>query len=405
MSFFSHVETGASDPILGLNTAFKEDPSPNKVNLGVGAYRTDEGKPLVLSAVKKAERIILESPKFDKEYLGIEGLVEFNKACASIIFGQELAQSFGGRLVSAQSISGTGAVRIGFEFIKTFLPQSAVYLPEPTWPNHKAMLQAAGVAVKEYRYYDRATNTLNFSGMCEDLKNAPEKSVILLHACAHNPTGLDPSLEQWNQLADLIKQRNLVPFFDCAYQGFASGNLDKDASAIRLFAQKGLEMFLCQSFAKNMGLYGERAGCFHLLCADSGIAAAVSSQVKRIIRPMYSSPPKHGAEVVFTILSQPELKHDWETELKAMADRIGTMRIQLYEALIQRKTPGEWGHMLTQIGMFSYTGLKVEQVNSLIKDHHIYLTSDGRISIAGLNSKNLNYVADSIHAVCQASKL
>jgi len=267
------------------------------------------------------------------------------------------------------------------------------------------MLQAAGVAYKEYRYYDRATNALNFHGFCEDLRNAPEKSVFLLHACAHNPTGLDPSFEQWKELAKLIKEKNHVTFFDSAYQGFATGNLDKDATAVRYFAEQGMEMFVCQSFAKNMGLYGERVGCFHILCADQKIAASVSSQVKRIVRPMYSNPPKHGSEIVYTILSQPELRKEWEEELKGMADRINTMRNSLHQALVNRKTPGEWGHMLTQIGMFSFTGLNGDQVNSLIKDYHIYLTSDGRISIAGLNSKNLDYVADSIHAVVTKSKL
>jgi len=399
MSFFSHIETAPPDAILGLNTAFKEDPSPTKVNLGVGAYRTEEGKPFILSSVKKAEKIIYDSPKFDKEYLGIEGLVDFNKATATLIFGEELMKTLGPRISSSQSISGTGAVRLGFEFVKKYFPQSAVYIPNPSWGNHKFMLQTVGIACKQYRYYDNATNSLDFRGLCEDLRAAPEKSVILLHACAHNPTGLDPSIEQWKEIAQLMKEKNHITFFDCAYQGFASGDLNKDATSVRLFAEQGLELFVCQSFAKNMGLYGERAGCFHILCNDENIVNTVSSQVKRIIRPMYSNPPKHGAEIVYTILSQPELRKEWEQELKGMADRINTMRTQLYEALMKRNTPGQWGHILTQIGMFSFTGLNGNQVASLIKDYHIYLTSDGRISIAGLNSKNLDYVADSIKAV------
>jgi len=289
--------------------------------------------------------------------------------------------------------------------VKRYLPNATVYLPEPTWANHKAMLQAAGVPQKDYRYYDRTTNSLNFSGMVEDLKSAPEGSVFLLHACAHNPTGLDPTLEQWEEIAKTIREKRHVTFFDSAYQGFATGNLDKDAAPVRLFANHGMEMFVCQSFAKNMGLYGERAGCFHLLCSDEKFVAPALSQIKRIVRATYSSPPKHGAEIVYTVLSTPELRAEWEKELKGMADRINLMRNKLHDALIQRKTPGEWKHMLTQIGMFSFTGLKVEQVNTLIKEYHIYLTSDGRISIAGLNSKNIDYVADSIDACVRNSKL
>jgi aspartate aminotransferase len=407
MSFFSQIELAPPDPILGLNIAFREDPSPKKVNLGVGAYRTDEGKPFILSAVAKAEKYLLESGKFDKEYLGIEGFTDFNKLCASLLFGEDFYTPNSKRLVSCQALSGTGALRLGLEFIKKFFPNgTTVYLPEPTWGNHKLMLQTVGLAGKDYRYYDRSTNSINLNGMLEDLRNAPSGSVVLLHACAHNPTGLDPTIDQWKQIAAVMKEKRHITFFDSAYQGFASGSLDKDAAAVRYFASEGFEMFVSQSFAKNMGLYGERAGCFHIVCHGEKEANCSMSQLKRIVRANYSNPPKHGAEIVYVVLSNPDLRAEWERELKMMSERINAMRVKLHQALVDRKTPGEWGHMLKQIGMFSFTGLSSDQVASLIKDYHIYMTSDGRISIAGLNSKNLDYVADSIHAVVVAqSKL
>jgi len=396
---FAHVPQGPVDPILGLNVAFKADPSPNKINLGVGAYRTEDGKTLVLSAVKKAEQKIL-SENYNKEYLPIEGFAPFNVEAAKLLFG-DFAKTNSKRIVSVQALSGTGSLKIGAEFIHKFLPDATVYIPDPTWPNHRNVFTTSYVPVKTYRYYKAGSTNpaeqLDFQGLCEDIKNAPPRSVFILHACAHNPTGVDPSEDQWKTIAKLIKAGNHFPFFDCAYQGFASGDLDRDAFAIRYFAEQGFEMFAAQSFAKNFGLYGERIGAFHAVVADPNVVEPTLSQLKLIIRAFYSSPPMHGALIVQIILSDPELCDEWKRELKEMSGRIYSMRQQLYEKL---KSKGiDWPHVLTQIGMFSFTGLTVKQCSVLTSKHHIYLTSNGRISLPGLSSKTVPILADAIEDV------
>jgi len=301
------------------------------------------------------------------------------------------------RLAITQSISGTGALRIGTAFLARHYPGAkTIYLPAPTWGNHIPISKDSGLEVKTYKYFDKKTVGLDFEGMKADIKAAPEGSIILLHACAHNPTGVDPTDAQWKELSDLMKEKKHFSFFDMAYQGFASGDILKDAFAVRYFVEQGHQILLCQSFAKNLGLYGERVGAISFVTADSEEKARVDSQLKIIIRPLYSNPPIHGARLVSAILGSPELKEQWLGEVKGMADRIIAMREKLYNTLVELKTPGEWGHIKSQIGMFSFTGLKPEQVDALAEKAHIYLTRDGRISMAALNESNVEYFAESV---------
>jgi len=334
------------------------------------------------------------SGKFNKEYLPIDGPADFYTVSQKVLFGDTVA-THGDKLVSVQALSGTGALRIGMEFIKRFFPTgTTVYISDPTWPNHKNICTAVNIPWKNYRYYSRQQNALDFSGLLEDIAGAPDRSVILLHVCAHNPTGMDPTPEQWDEIADLLKKKNHVPFFDCAYQGFASGDLDKDSEPLKKFVRRGFECFVSQSFAKNFGLYGERVGTLTVVAADAKVVKPLRSQLKAIIRANYSSPPAHGAYVTQVVLSDPALLAEWKEELKGMAGRIYDMRVKLFEALQQRGV--HWPHVMKQIGMFSYTGLTPDQVQILIQQHHIYLTGDGRISLAGLSTKTVPILADAI---------
>ena len=348
--------------------------------------------------------MLAQNPKEDKEYLDISGLKQFCELSANLILGSEFVQANASRIASCQSISGTGAVRLGADFLGRFWPVKVVYSSNPTWGNHKAIFNACGIEYREYRYWDNKTLGLDEAGFLEDLEKAPEGSIILLHACAHNPTGLDPTPAQWAKIAGVIRRKKHLPFFDSAYQGFASGDLDRDASTVRYFAKEGFEMVIAQSYAKNFGLYAERAGCISVVCSTPAAATAASSQLKAIVRPMYSNPPKHGAIIVQTVLSDPALFQEWRENLRTMAGRIHAMRESLYNALKALGTPGDWSHIVTQIGMFSYTGLQEHQVKRLVDEYHIYLLSNGRISMAGVNSKNVNYLAESISTVVKASQ-
>jgi len=396
-STWSNVPAGPPDPILGVTEAFKADKDPRKINLGVGAYRDGDGKPYVLNSVKKAEDLLRASNP-DKEYLPITGLPELTKSATQLAYGVDSVPFKTKSIATTQSISGTGALRIGGAFFARFYPHSkAIYLPVPSWGNHTPIFRDSGLEVRGYRYFDKKTVGLDFEGLKEDLKNAPEQSIVLLHACAHNPTGVDPTPAQWKEISDIVKERKLFPFFDMAYQGFASGSTDRDALAVRLFVSEGHQIALAQSFAKNMGLYGERAGAFSLTAADPDEKARVESQLKIVIRPMYSNPPLHGARIANAILSNPGLYGEWEAEVKGMAERIISMRERLYNELTHtHKTPGEWGHIKSQIGMFSFTGLTSPQTKALAERAHIYMTADGRISMAGLNGKNIDYFAESV---------
>lgn len=399
---FAHITEAPADEIFKTGIMYRADKDPRKVDLGVGAYRTDDGQPLVLNIVKKAEAIVAANKSLNHEYLGIDGEQAFIKVARDLMFGKDSKATASGRVVTVQSLSGTGSLRLGFEFVARYLPKgTTVYYSKPTWGNHLTVFatSGAGLASKPYRYWDQKNRKLDINGMLEDLKNAPERSVILLHACAHNPTGVDPTKEQWKQIAAVCKERNHIPYFDSAYQGFATGSLEDDAWSIRYFTEEGFEMFASQSFAKNFGLYNERIGTCSIVTKDAETAKKVLSQMKMVIRPMYSNPPAHGARVVTTILSDPTLFNEWKVELEAMSGRIIKMRHLLLDELKRLQTPGDWSHIVSQIGMFSFTGLSPKQCEAMIQKHHIYLLSSGRISMAGINTKNVKYVANAINDV------
>ncbi|ODV89983.1 hypothetical protein CANCADRAFT_99031 [Tortispora caseinolytica NRRL Y-17796] len=396
-SFWAAVKQGPPDAILGITEAFKADTFPQKINLGVGAYRDDNGKPYVLPSVREAEQIIV-SEKLDKEYAPITGVPAFAPAAAKLAYGSSSPGL--DRVSITQTISGTGALRVGGEFLALHYPYAKkIYVPTPSWANHAAVFKHAGLEVESYRYYNKETISLDFEGMIADIKALPEKSVVLLHACAHNPTGVDPTQEQWIEIAKVVKEKNHFPFFDMAYQGFASGDTVRDAFAVRHFVKEGLQVALCQSFAKNMGLYGERVGAFSLVTADAEEKKRVDSQIKIIVRALYSNPPIHGARIAAKILNDEKLNAQWLTEVKGMADRIIEMRHLLKSNLEKLGSSHDWSHITSQIGMFAYTGLSPEQVDTLAKEHSVYCTRDGRVSVAGINSKNVERLAEAIHAV------
>lgn len=392
---WKEVPQGPPDAILGIAQAFRDCTADSKVNVCVGAYRDEQGLPWVLSSVRQAEEILLRTE--NKEYLPIEGDQDFVAKALRFAYGADAPLS---RIAGVQSLSGTGACRLGGEFLATFYNNKNIYVPDPTWGNHHKIFKECGLNVGTYRYYDRSTNRLDLQGMLDDLQNtAPDGSIILLHACAHNPTGCDPTDEQWDQLLEVIRQKQHLIFFDSAYQGFASGDAEADANALRRVFQAGFPMLLAQSFAKNFGLYGERCGTLSVVCQDAAQRDIVMSQLKCIIRPMYSSPPKHGSSIVRTILSDPFLSKQYYQECASMADRIQTMRIRLVQALKDAGSSHDWSHILEQIGMFAFTGMSSDMCDELTDQYNIFLTRDGRISIAGLNHDNLEYVANAIHLV------
>ncbi|KAK9469209.1 pyridoxal phosphate-dependent transferase [Lipomyces arxii] len=389
ISAWKNVPAGPPDAILGITEAFKADSFEEKINLGVGAYRDDTGKPYVLPSVKEAELRLVQK-QLDKEYAGITGVPAFTKLAATLAYSPSSAALKEDRVVITQSISGTGALRIGGEFLAKWYPfEKTIYVPTPTWANHGAVFKDSGLMVKSYRYYDKGTISLDIDGMIEDLSAAPENSIILLHACAHNPTGVDPTPEQWQAISKVIKSRDHFCFFDMAYQGFASGDTDKDAYALRYFVEQGHQLVLAQSFAKNMGLYGERVGAFSLVVDSAEEKKRVDSQLKIIVRPMYSNPPVHGARIASEILGDEQLNAQWLTEVKAMADRIIEMRFLLKKHLEDLGSARDWSHITSQIGMFCYTGLTPQQVATLRAEYSVYMTNDGRISVAGITTKNV----------------
>jgi len=397
-SWFPNVEMGPPDAILGVSEAFKASKNPNKINLGVGAYRDDAGKPHILPSVRKAEEVMFNASQ-DHEYAPITGVASFTQKSAELAFGDDSPVVTGGLNASTQAISGTGALRIGAAFLSKFGPGKTVWLPTPSWGNHKPIMMHSGLDVKQYTYYDPKTCGFNFEGALADISKIPAGDIILFHACAHNPTGVDPKPAQWEQLSSLVKEKGLYPFFDMAYQGFASGSVDNDAFAVRHFIAEGHNMVLAQSFAKNMGLYGERCGAFSVVCHDKDEAARVMSQIKILIRPMYSNPPVYGARLASTILNTPELRTMWLADVKEMADRIISMRQMLKDGLEKAGSILPWNHIVDQIGMFCFTGMTADHVEKLGKDYGIYCTKDGRISMAGVTSGNVGYLADAMHNV------
>lgn len=401
-SYLSEIPMGAPDAILGIAENFKKCTDPNKVNVCVGAYRDENGKPWILPSVREAEKILMEDPLENKEYASISGDAGFVQQAMKFAYGQEADLS---TIAAVQTLSGTGACRIGGDFLGKFYPVKKIYIPDPTWGNHISIFEHCGLEVVRYRYYNRATNGLDLEGMMEDIRAAPDGSIVLLHACAHNPTGCDPSREQWGVISDIIKEKNMQVFFDSAYQGFASGDAEADAFALRYFVKEGHKVMLAQSFAKNFGLYGERCGTLSFVTEDADEKERVLSQVKRIIRPMYSSPPVHGSSIVRTVLTQEQLTKQYYEECALMANRIASMRTLLVEELKKAGSVHDWSHITSQIGMFAYTGMNSAMCDQLTSEYSIFLTRDGRISLAGLNQKNVAYVAKAIHSVTDGNSI
>jgi aromatic-amino-acid transaminase len=383
-----------SDPILGVTEAFVADTNPRKVNLGVGVYYDDTGNIPLLECVRHAESERLKSSPH-RGYLPIEGLAAYDKAVQELVFGKEDK-----RIVTVQAVGGTGGLKVGADFLKRLLPQAQVWISEPSWENHRQLFEAAGFSVNAYPYYDAKSRGLDFAGMQRALETAPAGSIVVLHACCHNPTGVDLSKDDWLAVLDIVRSRGLVPFLDLAYQGFAEG-LEADAYAARLFAESASPVFLSSSFSKSFSLYGERVGALSVVTASAEEAARVLSNVKRIVRTIYSNPPTHGSQIVATVLSNPQLRALWDRELGAMRDRIKAMRKRLVDSIHSRVPGADFGFVLQQRGMFSYSGLSRDQVRRLREEFSIYAIDTGRICVAALNSKNVDYVADAIAKVIQ----
>ncbi len=396
-SLFAQVELAPRDPILGLNEAFNADTRTNKVNLGVGVYFTDEGKIPLLKAVREAERQRLEAAAA-RGYLPIEGIAAYNQAVQGLLLGKDSSLIAAGRVITAQALGGTGALKIGADFLKRITPNSVVAISDPSWENHRALFESAGFTARNYRYYDPATSGLDYAGMLADLKALPPESIVVLHACCHNPTGVDLNTDQWKEVVTACKTGDLIPFLDMAYQGFAEG-IEADGAAVRLFADSGLSFFVSSSFSKSFSLYGERVGALSIITGSKDEATRVLSQEKRVIRTNYSNPPTHGGTVVATVLNSPELRAMWEAELGEMRDRIKLMRNQFVSKLAAKGAKRDFSFVNHQRGMFSYTGLSAAQVERLQKEFGIYAVSTGRICVAALNSKNIDAVVDAVAAV------
>ena len=397
MSLFSAVEMAPRDPILGLNEAFIADTRTNKVNLGVGVYFNEEGRIPLLRAVAAAEQARIEAHA-PRGYLPIEGIAAYDQAVQKLLFGADSALLAAGRVVTTQSVGGTGALKTGADFLKRLLPDAVVAISDPSWENHRALFEAAGFPVHNYRYYDAANHGVDRSGMLEDLKNLPARSIVVLHACCHNPTGVDLGIDDWQAVLEVLREREHVPFLDIAYQGFGDG-IEQDAAAVRLFAQSGIAFLVSSSFSKSFSLYGERVGALSIVSGSQEEASRVLSQVKRVIRTNYSNPPTHGASVVASVLNSPELRALWEQELAEMRERIRSMRIAMVEQLSTQTNKRDFSFVARQRGMFSYSGLTAEQVQRLQTEFAIYAVSTGRICVAALNRNNLEVVTQAIAKV------
>ena len=400
MSVWSTVPTAPPNKIFNLNTLYNNDTDTRKLNLGVGAYRSAEGSPYVFEVVRQAETALYEGLKkneLNKEYLPIRGDDKFAKFAKELLYGVDSAALREDRIGSVQSISGTGALRLAGEFLSKWGGKPTVYLSNPTWGNHATIFKGAGLDVKTYDYYDPSTLGVNYNKLTASLQSAAPGSVVCLHMCCHNPTGADLSQDEWVQLADFMELKKLIPMFDCAYQGFASGDVDVDAFPIRHFVSRGFECISCQSFSKNMGLYNERAGLVSICTKSSKSAAAAKSQLEIIVRHMYSNPPAHGARIAGHVLSS--LGDEWRRELASVTGRIISMRQALQKELIRIGTPGNWDHITKQQGMFCFSGLDAEQSNAMINEHHIYMLSNGRINCAALKPGDIEYLAACIKKV------
>ncbi|WP_064116828.1 amino acid aminotransferase [Pseudomonas fluorescens] len=394
MSLFSAVEMAPRDPILGLNEAFNADTRTTKVNLGVGVYCNEEGRIPLLRAVIEAETIRV-AQHASRGYLPIDGIAAYDQAVQKLLFGNDSPLISAGRVITTQAVGGTGALKIGADFLKQLLPNAVVAISDPSWENHRALFETAGFPVQNYRYYDAATHDVNRAGMLEDLNALPNGSIVILHACCHNPTGVDLTPADWNNVLEVVKAKGHVPFLDMAYQGFGDG-IDEDAAAVRLFAESGLTFFVSSSFSKSFSLYGERVGALSIISESKEESARVLSQVKRVIRTNYSNPPTHGASIVAAVLNSPELRAQWEAELAEMRLRIRGMRTQMVDLLAEKAPGRDFSFVGRQRGMFSYSGLTTEQVHRLRNEFGIYALDTGRICVAALNQSNIKAVTDAI---------
>ncbi|NSX08592.1 aspartate/tyrosine/aromatic aminotransferase [Pseudomonas lini] len=394
MSLFSAVEMAPRDPILGLNEAFNADTRTNKVNLGVGVYCDEEGRIPLLRAVVEAETI-RAAQHVSRGYLPIDGIAAYDQAVQKLLFGNDSPLIAAGRVITTQAVGGTGALKIGADFLKQLLPNAVVAISDPSWENHRALFETAGFPVQNYRYYDAATHDVNRAGLLEDLNALPSGSIVVLHACCHNPTGVDLSPADWKNVLEVVKAKGHVPFLDMAYQGFGDG-IDEDAAAVRLFAESDLTFFVSSSFSKSFSLYGERVGALSIVSESKEESARVLSQVKRVIRTNYSNPPTHGASIVAAVLNSPVLRAQWEEELAEMRLRIRGMRTQMVDLLAKNAPQRDFSFVGRQRGMFSYSGLTVEQVTRLRNEFGIYALDTGRICVAALNQSNIDAVTKAI---------
>jgi aromatic-amino-acid transaminase len=396
-SLLAAVEMAPKDPILGVTEAFNADTHPQKINLGVGVYYDDDGKVPLLQCVREAQQAIAAKGA-PYPYLPIDGIAAYDKAVQLLIFGAASGVVQEGRAVTVQGLGGTGSLKIGADFLRRFLPGAQVWISDPSWENHRALFEGAGFKVNTYPYYDEKTHGVDFAGMSAALDAAPDGSVIVLHACCHNPTGADLTGEQWSRVIEIVRARGLIPFLDLAYQGFADG-IEADGAIVGRFAATPGSLFVASSFSKSFSLYGERIGALSLVGSSRDEAARLLSQIKRVVRGNYSNPPTFGGQIVATVLTSPDLRSKWERELEGMRIRILANRRALVEALAKRVPQRDFSFVLGQRGMFSYSGLSAEQVARLRSEFSVYAISTGRICVAALNSRNLGYVADSIASV------
>lgn len=391
---FQHVNDYPGDPILTLNEEFMNDPRPGKVNLSIGVYLDESARLPILGAVRKAEAALLREPG-PRPYLPMEGGATYRKQARELLFGQDSEAVAAGRIASVQTLGGSGALKVGADFLKEYFGTSRVWISDPTWDNHRAIFLGAGFAVERYPYYSRQTQLVDFAAMRSALQALPAKDIVVLHACCHNPTGADLDEQQWRELATIFRERSLIPFFDIAYQGFGRG-IDEDTFAIRHFASEGIPFLVASSFSKNFSLYGERCGALHVDCPDSRQADKVLGQLKAAVRRNYSSPPAHGARVIATVLESADLRAEWTAEVDAMRKRIRAMREGLYAGLHARRPDANFDYLIKQSGMFSFTGLTPEQVRRLREEFAIYLIGSGRVCIAALTRDTIAPVADAI---------
>ena len=394
---FEHVDAYAGDPILSLNEAFQKDPRAGKINLSIGIYFDNDGRIPMLPSVRAAELAVVEAAG-PRPYLPMEGAANFRSAVQALLFGADHPAIQAGRIATIQGVGSSGGLKVGADLLKRYFPDSKIYLSDPTWDNHRAVFEGSGHVCETYPYYDAATGGVRFDALLAAFKALPQRSVVLMHACCHNPTGVDLTQDQWRALVPVIRERQLLPFLDLAYQGYGDG-IEQDAFAPRLLADEGLSFLIANSFSKSMSLYGERCGGLSVVCPDADQAARVLGQMKFMIRRNYSNPPMHGGQIVAKVLTDPKLRAMWEAEVAEMRERIQAMRRQLHDVLAAKLPSRDFSYFLTQRGMFSYTGLTAEQAERLKTEFGVYILRSGRMCVAGLNTRNVEATAEAMAAV------